>query len=154
MSINFNANSLQRRRISAGSRPAVSFTTLNSIGKPWQSQPGTNGAANPAMVFDFTTRSLSSLLSAVPMWTSPLAKGGPRGFSCPYGWESACCCQMIGCLPWVMDAFSSIFTARRVPRPGPLCCDYDWTRRGGFFIRRFVREGSRNGSSSLRPSKK
>ena len=29
------------------------------------------------MVFDFTTRSFSILFSAVPMWTSPLAKGGP-----------------------------------------------------------------------------
>ena len=35
------AYSSERRRTSAGARPRDSFTTLNSIGSPWQSQPGT-----------------------------------------------------------------------------------------------------------------
>ena len=75
--MNLRAYSSLLRRISTGERPRDSFTTLNSMGSPWQSQPGTNGARNPAIVFDFTIRSFSTLFSAVPMWTSPLAKGGP-----------------------------------------------------------------------------
>ena len=42
------------------------MTTLCSIGRPWQSQPGTYGLSNPAIVSERTTRSLSTLLSKVP----------------------------------------------------------------------------------------
>jgi hypothetical protein len=58
------------------SAPSV-FSTMCSIGWPWQSQPGTYGATNPRIVLYRTTRSLSTLLNAVPMWMSPLAYGGP-----------------------------------------------------------------------------
>jgi len=65
--MNFLANASDRFRTSSGESPRDSFTTLYSIGNPWQSQPGKYGARKPAIVFDFTTRSLRILLSAVPM---------------------------------------------------------------------------------------
>src|SRR4051812_20564346 len=57
-------------------RPRAS-STLISMGRPWQSHPGTYGESNPAMVFDFTTKSFKHLLSACPRWMGPLAYGGP-----------------------------------------------------------------------------
>src|ERR1041385_3016991 len=68
----------------AGGTPAarclrISCVTLNSIGSPWQSQPGIYGALNPRSVLYLTMMSLRILLSAVPMCTSPLAKGGQIG---------------------------------------------------------------------------
>ena len=53
------------------------FSTASSIGRPWQSQPGTYGASKPASSFDLTTMSLSILLTAWPMWIAPFAYGGP-----------------------------------------------------------------------------
>ena len=44
-----------------------SRSTLSSMGRPWQSQPGTYGASKPAIERDFTTKSLRILLSAWPM---------------------------------------------------------------------------------------
>ena len=43
-----------------------SRSTFNSIGSPWQSYPGTYGESNPAIVFDFTTKSFRILFNAVP----------------------------------------------------------------------------------------
>ena len=43
-----------------------SLSTLISIGRPWQSQPGTYGESKPAMVFDLTMKSFRILLNAVP----------------------------------------------------------------------------------------
>ena len=63
-----------------------SRSTFSSIGRPWQSQPGTYGASKPSMLCDFTTMSLRILLSAWPMWISPFAYGGPscsRNFFAP-----------------------------------------------------------------------
>ncbi len=54
-----------------------SLSTFSSIGRPWQSQPGTYGASKPACDFERTTMSFRILLSAVPMWMCPLAYGGP-----------------------------------------------------------------------------
>ena len=42
--MNLRANSSERFRTSTGESPRDSFTTLYSIGSPWQSQPGTYGA--------------------------------------------------------------------------------------------------------------
>ena len=50
-----------------------SRSTFSSIGRPWQSQPGTYGASNPAIVRDRTMKSLSTLFRAVPRWMRPLA---------------------------------------------------------------------------------
>ena len=64
----------------------ISCETLNSMGRPWQSQPGTYGALKPRKVLYLTMMSLRILFSAVPMWTSPLANGGPScrtNFSAP-----------------------------------------------------------------------
>src|SRR3954470_1409855 len=77
----FSAYARQALRTSSGAissflRPRDS-STLISIGSPWQSHPGTYGASNPAMVFDFTTKSFRHLLSACPRWMGPLAYGGP-----------------------------------------------------------------------------
>ena len=73
----FRAYSRHARRTSATLisrfREPSSRSTFNSIGRPWQSQPGTYGASKPAIVRDLTTKSLSTLLSAVPMWMRPLA---------------------------------------------------------------------------------
>ena len=94
--MNFSANSAQRRRISAGSRPAASLTTLNSMGRPWQSQPGMKGAVKPAIVLRFDHQVLEQLVErgahvdvavgegrAVVQdeLRAPLARGGGRGFS-------------------------------------------------------------------------
>ena len=54
-----------------------SRSTFNSIGRPWQSQPTTYGASNPAIERDLTTSSFRILFSAVPMWMLPFAYGGP-----------------------------------------------------------------------------
>ena len=53
--------------------PPSSWSTFSSMGSPWQSQPGTYGASNPAMVRDRTTTSFSTLFSTCPMWIFPLA---------------------------------------------------------------------------------
>ncbi len=50
-----------------------SLSTLSSIGRPWQSHPGTYGASKPASVFERTTRSLRILFIEVPMWILPFA---------------------------------------------------------------------------------
>ena len=50
-----------------------SFSSFNSIGRPWQSQPGTYGASNPIIERERTTMSLRTLLRAVPRWMLPLA---------------------------------------------------------------------------------
>ena len=42
-----------------------SLSTLISIGRPWQSQPGTYGESNPAMVLDLTMKSFSDLVERV-----------------------------------------------------------------------------------------
>src|SRR5208282_555494 len=44
--------------------PPSSLSTLISMGSPWQSQPGTYGASNPAMVFDLTMKSFKHLFIA------------------------------------------------------------------------------------------
>ena len=44
----------------------MSWVTLNSMGNPWQSHPGTYGARNPRIVLYLTMMSLSILFSAVP----------------------------------------------------------------------------------------
>src|SRR6185437_13389909 len=62
--------------ISSFLRPNCS-STLISIGRPWQSQPGTYGESKPAMVFDLTTKSFRHLFRACPSWMAPLAYGGP-----------------------------------------------------------------------------
>ena len=49
------------------------FSTWCSIGRPWQSQPGTYGASNPDSVLLRTMMSFSTLLTAWPMWMSPFA---------------------------------------------------------------------------------
>src|SRR5207342_1498765 len=54
------------------------FSTTSSIGRPWQSQPGTYGASKPESSFDFTTMSFSTLFTAWPMWIWPLAYGDRR----------------------------------------------------------------------------
>ena len=46
--------------------PPNSFSTFVSIGSPWQSQPGTYGERNPAMVFDLTIMSFRTLFRPVP----------------------------------------------------------------------------------------
>ena len=56
---------------------ASSRSTCSSMGRPWQSHPGTYGASNPAMVRERTMTSFKILLSAVPTWISPFAYGGP-----------------------------------------------------------------------------
>src|SRR6185437_11449097 len=53
------------------------FSTAISIGRPWQSQPGTYGARKPAISFERTTISLRILLTAWPRWILPFAYGGP-----------------------------------------------------------------------------
>ena len=63
----FYTSTTSPRRTSTGVSPAEDFTTRNSIGSPWQSQPGMNGARNPAIERDFTTKSLRILFSAVPI---------------------------------------------------------------------------------------
>ena len=55
----------------------ICCVTLNSIGNPWQSQPGTYGTCLPRIVWYLRMKSLRILFSAVPMCTSPLANGGP-----------------------------------------------------------------------------
>jgi len=50
-----------------------SLSTLSSIGRPWQSQPGTKSAVSPFWLRYLTTMSFRILLSACPMWMSPLA---------------------------------------------------------------------------------
>jgi hypothetical protein len=40
------------------------FSTLSSIGNPWQSQPGTYGASKPDKVLDLIIISFSTLLTA------------------------------------------------------------------------------------------
>jgi hypothetical protein len=93
MSIYLRANSSARRRTSAGARPRDSLTTLNSIGSPWQSHPGTYGARKPSIERDFTMMSLRILFSAVPMWTSPFANGGPSwrtNIGAPFRASSTC----------------------------------------------------------------
>ena len=76
----------RRTRGTSGGRRAASslspglpnfFSTAISIGRPWQSQPGTYGARWPASSFDLTVMSLRILLTAWPMWIEPLAYGGP-----------------------------------------------------------------------------
>jgi hypothetical protein len=66
----FSAYWRQARRISTADMCAFfaprSLSTLISMGKPWQSHPGTYGESKPAMVFDFTMKSLRILLKAVP----------------------------------------------------------------------------------------
>src|SRR5205807_827796 len=62
---------------SAGRFLPYFFSICTSIGMPWQSQPGTYGASKPASDFDLTMMSLRILFTAVPMWMSPLAYGGP-----------------------------------------------------------------------------
>ena len=75
------ANSRQAARNSFASslsptRPCF-FSTWCSIGRPWQSQPGTYGASKPSSWCDLTTMSLSTLLTAVADVIAPLAYGGP-----------------------------------------------------------------------------
>jgi hypothetical protein len=48
-------------------------STCSSMGRPWQSQPGTKGASCPAMLRLRTTRSFRILLRAVPRWIWPFA---------------------------------------------------------------------------------
>jgi hypothetical protein len=43
------------------------FSTFNSIGNPWQSHPGTNGASKPDKDLDLIIISLSTLLTACPI---------------------------------------------------------------------------------------
>ncbi len=50
-----------------------SLSTLSSMGSPWQSQPGMYSAASPLRLRYFTMTSFRTLLSACPMWMSPLA---------------------------------------------------------------------------------
>src|SRR5579884_2320847 len=74
-STNRAANSRHRRRkLTASTRSFApsSFSTWTSMGKPWQSQPGMNGARKPAMVFDLTTMSLRILFRAWTRWMSPV----------------------------------------------------------------------------------
>jgi hypothetical protein len=77
MPTHFSAYFRQARRMSAGDISRFfgpsSRSTLSSIGRPWQSHPGTYGASKPAMLFDRTTRSFRILLRAVPMWIRPFA---------------------------------------------------------------------------------
>src|SRR6185369_16945724 len=54
-----------------------SCITLCSMGRPWQSQPGTYAQSRPRIVLDRTTRSFSVLFIRWPMWMLPLAYGGP-----------------------------------------------------------------------------
>ena len=52
----------------------------------------TQGARNPPIVFDFTTRSFKILFNAVPMWTSPWASGGPLPIPrSRKGWPQSIC---------------------------------------------------------------
>ena len=60
--MNLRANASDRLRTSSGERPRDSFTTLYSIGRPWQSQPGTYGARNPAMRLRFHDQILEDLV--------------------------------------------------------------------------------------------
>ena len=54
-----------------------SLSSFSSMGRPWQSQPGTYGASKPIIDRERTTTSFRTLLSAVPRCTLPLAYGGP-----------------------------------------------------------------------------
>ena len=58
------------------SGPSV-FSTMCSMGWPWQSQPGTYGVKKPRCAWDLFTKSLRILLKAWPMWMGPFAYGGP-----------------------------------------------------------------------------
>ena len=60
--MNLRANSSDVLRTSSGERPRDSFTTLNSIGSPWQSQPGTYGARKPSMRLRFHDEILENLV--------------------------------------------------------------------------------------------
>ena len=53
------------------------FSIAFSIGRPWQSQPGTKRASKPASCLDLTTMSFRMLFTAWPMCSTPLAYGGP-----------------------------------------------------------------------------
>ena len=53
------------------------FSTWSSIGKPWQSQPGTYGESKSDNVLDLTMMSFKILLTEWPKWISPFAYGGP-----------------------------------------------------------------------------
>ena len=55
----------------------MSVTTLCSMGRPWQSQPGTYGTRIPSIRRERTTMSFSTLLRRWPRWIDPLAYGGP-----------------------------------------------------------------------------
>ncbi len=69
----FSSGSIARRTSTdAVSRPS-SLSTWCSMGRPWQSQPGTYTALKPSIPRDFTTRSFITLLSTWPMWMLPFA---------------------------------------------------------------------------------
>ena len=77
MSSHFSAYFRQRRRNSTADISFFfeprSLSTFSSMGRPWQSQPGTYGASYPNMVRLRTTMSFRTLLRTVPRWMSPLA---------------------------------------------------------------------------------
>ena len=90
ISTNFLANAwhsfrTNRRRSSspiaanASPRPASTklVITLCSMGKPWQSQPGTKVTWCPCIRRERTTKSFNTLLRRCPRCRFPLAKGGP-----------------------------------------------------------------------------
>ena len=49
------------------------FSTFSSMGKPWQSHPGTYGASYPLKVFDLMVMSFRILLTECPKWIGPFA---------------------------------------------------------------------------------
>ena len=51
----------------------ISLSSACSIGRPWQSQPGTYGARRPRSAWALTVTSFRILFKAWPMWMCPFA---------------------------------------------------------------------------------
>ena len=60
--MNLRANSSERRRTSTGARPLSCLTTLNSMGRPWQSQPGDERRAETRHGLGFDDEVLQNLV--------------------------------------------------------------------------------------------
>ncbi len=53
------------------------LSTCSSMGRPWQSHPGTKSESLPLIEACFTTMSFRILLRKCPRWIEPFAYGGP-----------------------------------------------------------------------------
>ena len=69
------------------SRPRDELIALSSIGKPWQSNPGTYETFLPLINWYLNIISLRILFNACPMCKLPFAKGGP---SCSVKFGRSC----------------------------------------------------------------